>query len=99
VRFGLTVPDLGEYADASLLADLAAEAEAAGWDAFFLWDHILYRRDPVVPAVDPWVAMTAIALRTSRVLRRRHRAAPGAVPPPPVHVVLVSQTRAWRESG
>jgi alkanesulfonate monooxygenase SsuD/methylene tetrahydromethanopterin reductase-like flavin-dependent oxidoreductase (luciferase family) len=68
VRFGLTVPNLGEYADASLLADLAAEAEAAGWDAFFLWDHILYRRDPVFPAVDPWVAMTAVALRTSRVL-------------------------------
>ncbi len=32
MRFGLTVPNLHEYADASLLADLAAEAEAAGWD-------------------------------------------------------------------
>ncbi len=68
MRFGLTVPNLGEYADASLLGDLAAEAEQAGWDAFFLWDHVVYRRQPVYAAVDPWVALTVVALRTERVL-------------------------------
>jgi alkanesulfonate monooxygenase SsuD/methylene tetrahydromethanopterin reductase-like flavin-dependent oxidoreductase (luciferase family) len=68
VRFGLTVPNLGEYADAGLLGDLAGEAEAAGWDGFFVWDHLLYRRDPVFAAVDPWVALTVAALRTERVL-------------------------------
>jgi alkanesulfonate monooxygenase SsuD/methylene tetrahydromethanopterin reductase-like flavin-dependent oxidoreductase (luciferase family) len=67
MRFGLTVPNLGEYADAGLLGDLAGEAEAAGWDGFFLWDHIVYRRDPVFPAVDPWVALAVVADRTSRV--------------------------------
>jgi alkanesulfonate monooxygenase SsuD/methylene tetrahydromethanopterin reductase-like flavin-dependent oxidoreductase (luciferase family) len=68
VRCGLTVPNLGEYADASLLGDLAAEAEAACWDGVFLWDHLAYRREPVFAAVDPWVALTAMALRTERVL-------------------------------
>jgi alkanesulfonate monooxygenase SsuD/methylene tetrahydromethanopterin reductase-like flavin-dependent oxidoreductase (luciferase family) len=68
MRFGLTVPNLGDYADASLLGDLAAEAEAAGWDAFFLWDHLVYRREPVFAAFDPWVALTVIAMRTERVL-------------------------------
>jgi alkanesulfonate monooxygenase SsuD/methylene tetrahydromethanopterin reductase-like flavin-dependent oxidoreductase (luciferase family) len=67
MQFGLTVPNLGEYADADLLGDLAAEAEAAGWDGFFLWDHVVYRREPVFGAVDPWVALAVIAERTSRV--------------------------------
>ncbi len=68
MRFGLTVPNLGEYADAGLLGDLAAEAEAAGWDGVFLWDHLAYRRQPVFAAVDPWVALTVMATRTERVL-------------------------------
>ena len=67
MQFGLTVPNLGEYADAGLLGDLAAEAEVAGWDGFFLWDHIVYRREPVFPAVDPWVALSVVAERTSRL--------------------------------
>jgi alkanesulfonate monooxygenase SsuD/methylene tetrahydromethanopterin reductase-like flavin-dependent oxidoreductase (luciferase family) len=67
MRFGLTVPNLGEYADASLLGDLAAEAEAAGWDGFFLWDHVVYRREPVFAAVDPWVALAVVAERTTRM--------------------------------
>ncbi len=68
MRFGLTIPNLGEYADASLLGDLAAEADAAGWDGVFLWDHLAYRREPVFAAVDPWVALTVVAERTERVL-------------------------------
>jgi alkanesulfonate monooxygenase SsuD/methylene tetrahydromethanopterin reductase-like flavin-dependent oxidoreductase (luciferase family) len=68
MRYGLTVPNLYEYADVSLLADMAAEAETAGWDGFFLWDHVLYRVDEVVPVVDPWVTLAAVATKTSRIL-------------------------------
>ena len=68
MRFGLTVPNLGEYADVELLGDLAATAEASGWDGFFLWDHILYRREPVFAAVDPWIALSVVAMRTSRLV-------------------------------
>ena len=34
----------------------------------FLWDHLAYRRQPVFAAVDPWVALTVMAMRTERVL-------------------------------
>jgi len=67
VKFGLTIPNLGEYADPALLADLAAEGEQAGWDGVFVWDHLVYRRDPVYAVTDPFVALAAMACATSRV--------------------------------
>ena len=67
MRAGLTLPIFDELADPRLLADLAAEAEAAGWDGVFVWDHVYYRA-PVRAVTDPWVAMTAMALQTERVL-------------------------------
>ena len=36
----MNVPIFGEYADVRLLAEMAVEAEAAGWDGFWVWDHI-----------------------------------------------------------
>ncbi|MGH2485616.1 MAG: hypothetical protein ACRDHE_06360 [Ktedonobacterales bacterium] len=41
MKFGLDMPTTGEFADARVLAALAGEAEAAGWDGFFLWDALL----------------------------------------------------------
>jgi alkanesulfonate monooxygenase SsuD/methylene tetrahydromethanopterin reductase-like flavin-dependent oxidoreductase (luciferase family) len=69
VRFGLDVATSGKFADAELLAELAAEAEESGWDGFFIWDILLSAGDSgaSVPVVDPWVALAAIALRTSRI--------------------------------
>lgn len=67
MRFGLTLPIFDRLADPALLADLAVEAEQAGWDAMFVWDHILYRA-PIEAATDPWIAMAAMAARTERVL-------------------------------
>ena len=66
MRFGLNVPPFDGLADPGLLADLAAEAEAVGWDGFFLWDHVYYRR-PVVAALDPWIALAAAAVATSSI--------------------------------
>jgi alkanesulfonate monooxygenase SsuD/methylene tetrahydromethanopterin reductase-like flavin-dependent oxidoreductase (luciferase family) len=70
MRFGVYVPNFGPYGDARVLADLAHEAEEAGWDGFFIWDQVSKTTlTPTVdPMVDPWVALTAIALRT-RTLR------------------------------
>lgn len=61
MRYGVHVPIFNEYADPRRLAELARDAEEAGWDGFFLWDHIMWH------AVDPWVALTAIALNTERI--------------------------------
>lgn len=65
MRFGLDVPATGAFADVRALAGLAAEAEAAGWDGFFVWD-ILFGRDEE-PVADPWIALAAVALATSRM--------------------------------
>jgi alkanesulfonate monooxygenase SsuD/methylene tetrahydromethanopterin reductase-like flavin-dependent oxidoreductase (luciferase family) len=59
MKFGLDIPTTGPYADARMLARSAVEAEAAGWDGFFIWD--------VWEGIDPWIALTAIALQTSRI--------------------------------
>jgi hypothetical protein len=40
-RRAIFVAPFDELADPRLLATLAADAEAAGWDGF-LWDHIVY---------------------------------------------------------
>jgi alkanesulfonate monooxygenase SsuD/methylene tetrahydromethanopterin reductase-like flavin-dependent oxidoreductase (luciferase family) len=66
VRRGLTVPIFDELADPRVLAELAAAAEGAGWDGFFVWDHVRYR-PPVVAATDAWIALAAIAGATSRI--------------------------------
>jgi alkanesulfonate monooxygenase SsuD/methylene tetrahydromethanopterin reductase-like flavin-dependent oxidoreductase (luciferase family) len=61
------LPNVREYADPRLLAEFAAEAEAAGWDGVFVWDHIAREEDPSVPATDPWIALAAMAVGTQRV--------------------------------
>jgi alkanesulfonate monooxygenase SsuD/methylene tetrahydromethanopterin reductase-like flavin-dependent oxidoreductase (luciferase family) len=63
--FGIDLPIAGEYADVRLLASLAREAEAADWDGFFLYDQIA--SEAPKPVIDPWVALTAIALNTDRI--------------------------------
>ena len=54
------------HAEPAALVDLAVAAERAGWDAFFLWDHIVVDRKGV-EIVDPWVTLGAVAARTTRI--------------------------------
>jgi alkanesulfonate monooxygenase SsuD/methylene tetrahydromethanopterin reductase-like flavin-dependent oxidoreductase (luciferase family) len=66
LRFGLSVINMGDLADARRMADLARVAEAAGWDALLVWDHLGFVWD--TPAGDPWTLVTACALATQRLL-------------------------------
>jgi alkanesulfonate monooxygenase SsuD/methylene tetrahydromethanopterin reductase-like flavin-dependent oxidoreductase (luciferase family) len=66
VRFGLFVPPFGELSEPELLVDMAVRAEKAGWDGFFLWDHVLYR-EPASFVSDPWICLAAIATATTRL--------------------------------
>ena len=61
----LYAPPFGTFGDVNLLVDLAGEAEQAGWDGFYLWDHVLFEQD--VPFVDAWIALTAMACATERI--------------------------------
>lgn len=66
MKHALFLPIFDQLADPRLVARLAADAEEAGWDGVFVWDHISYRA-PVVAVADPWVTMAAMACATSEV--------------------------------
>jgi alkanesulfonate monooxygenase SsuD/methylene tetrahydromethanopterin reductase-like flavin-dependent oxidoreductase (luciferase family) len=66
VKFGLHIPNFGALSDPAAVAGLAATAEDAGWDGFFLWDHVA-RPEGVFPMLEPWIGLAAVAARTQRV--------------------------------
>ena len=80
MRFGLNFPLAGIFSNLRVTTELAREAEASGWDGFFVWDHILI--DGAHSVADPWLALALIADATSRLvigplvtpLYRRHPA-------------------------
>jgi alkanesulfonate monooxygenase SsuD/methylene tetrahydromethanopterin reductase-like flavin-dependent oxidoreductase (luciferase family) len=67
MRYGISLPNAGEC-DARAAGELAHIAEAAGWDAIFLEDYIVYQGVAGMPTHDPWVMLAAMALRTERIL-------------------------------
>jgi alkanesulfonate monooxygenase SsuD/methylene tetrahydromethanopterin reductase-like flavin-dependent oxidoreductase (luciferase family) len=68
VQYAINVPNFGDYGDPRTLVSLAQEAEASGWDGFFVWDHLHFYYPPQRVAVtDPWVALTAIATATRSI--------------------------------
>ena len=70
VRFGVTLPPFNDWSDPRTIMAMARESEAAGWDGFFLWDHVTW--NPAwggsPPIADPWICLAAAATATSRVL-------------------------------
>jgi alkanesulfonate monooxygenase SsuD/methylene tetrahydromethanopterin reductase-like flavin-dependent oxidoreductase (luciferase family) len=66
MHYGIYLPNFGEYSDLRLLAELAHDAEVAGWEGCFLWDHI-HQWHGQEPFADPWMALTAMALHTERI--------------------------------
>lgn len=66
MRSAVWLPLFDELADPRVVAELAVEAEAAGWDGFFVWDQIAWRA-PVTAVADPWVSLAAAAALTSRI--------------------------------
>jgi alkanesulfonate monooxygenase SsuD/methylene tetrahydromethanopterin reductase-like flavin-dependent oxidoreductase (luciferase family) len=66
-RRGLFVAPFDALADPRVVGDLAAAAEEAGWDGFFLWDHLQYG-ERVAEIADVWTCCAAVAMRTERLL-------------------------------
>jgi alkanesulfonate monooxygenase SsuD/methylene tetrahydromethanopterin reductase-like flavin-dependent oxidoreductase (luciferase family) len=73
MKYGVMVSTYGELASPRVIAALARETEAAGWDGFFLWDHIATASSPrgeraaAEPLIDTWVALTVVAMNTERI--------------------------------
>jgi alkanesulfonate monooxygenase SsuD/methylene tetrahydromethanopterin reductase-like flavin-dependent oxidoreductase (luciferase family) len=66
LRHGITVPNFAE--NPADLIDLGVAAEQAGFDGFFLWDHIVFSNTGDGPPIaDPWQVLAAVATRTSRI--------------------------------
>ncbi|MFW9803664.1 MAG: LLM class flavin-dependent oxidoreductase [Candidatus Thorarchaeota archaeon] len=69
MRYGINIPNFGWFGDINTLVEIAVDAEDAGWDGFFLWDHMLVfkQEDMVLQFADPWIALAAIACNTKRM--------------------------------
>ena len=55
MKYGFVLP----YGDARTAANLAREAEHAGWEAFFVWEPVW--------GIDAWVCLTAAAMVTEKI--------------------------------
>lgn len=62
MRYGVSIPP---FTDAATVLRWATQAEEAGWDGVFVWDHVQW--DGRVEPLDPWVVLGAMAARTARV--------------------------------
>ncbi|MFA9271045.1 MAG: LLM class flavin-dependent oxidoreductase, partial [Baekduiaceae bacterium] len=65
-RRGIFLAPFDDASDPRLVAQLAADAEAAGWDGFFVWDHVRYSTDRGEVS-DPWIVLSAVAVATERM--------------------------------
>ena len=66
MRYGICLANFGTYGDPRNVLAIAEEAEAAGWEALLVWDHLSFVWGP--PAADPWVTLAAVAARTERLI-------------------------------
>ncbi len=65
IKYGIYISNFGKGKSAKLLTKWAKEAEVAGWDGFFIWDHIhANTRDEIV---DPWITLASIAVETEHI--------------------------------
>ncbi len=66
MKMGVNVPNFGAFADPQTFVSLAVDAEAAGWDGVFIWDHLLVWSGNIV--ADPWILLSAAAVATNRIM-------------------------------
>ena len=67
MRYSINIPNFGDFADAEVVARVASASEDAGWDALFVWDHVVHNKRDRQSFGDPWMLLTAAALATTRI--------------------------------
>ncbi|MEZ4680835.1 MAG: LLM class flavin-dependent oxidoreductase [Caldilineaceae bacterium] len=60
MRYGLEIIPFGHFSDPREVVKIAQIAEAAGWEAVWLWDHLVF---PWAVG-DPWITLAAVATAT-----------------------------------
>jgi alkanesulfonate monooxygenase SsuD/methylene tetrahydromethanopterin reductase-like flavin-dependent oxidoreductase (luciferase family) len=63
MKFGIEVVPFGAYSDPRKIVELAQAAEAAGWEAIWIWDHVLFPYG----VGDPWISLAAVASATTSI--------------------------------
>lgn len=67
MKYAINVPNFGPFGDPRRMANLAHEAEACGWDGFFIWDHVMWLQPGNHPVTEPWVTLAAMAMATEHI--------------------------------
>jgi probable F420-dependent oxidoreductase len=65
MQFGIYIANYALKGNPSSFVKLAEAAEEAGWDGYFMWDHVYPAESKLI--TDPWVVLAAIAAVTERI--------------------------------
>jgi alkanesulfonate monooxygenase SsuD/methylene tetrahydromethanopterin reductase-like flavin-dependent oxidoreductase (luciferase family) len=71
MKYAINFANFDYLSDIKVLVDLAVDAEKAGWDAVFLWDHVNLIFEGFGQGghhADPWITLALMAERTESVL-------------------------------
>ena len=66
MKFGIDIINAGHFGDPRNVVEIAQAAEAAGWDGFFIWDHLAFIWNGA--SADPWVTLAGVAALTEKML-------------------------------
>ena len=64
MKYAIYLPTFDPFGSPRIIADLAREAEQAGWDGFFTWDDVAGTEKSLA---DPWISLAAAAMVTQRI--------------------------------
>ncbi len=66
MKCGISISNFGVSSKPQDYAKLAKAIENAGWDGFFVWDHLNFGRG--LNILNPWILLAAIAVETERMI-------------------------------
>src|SRR5512134_721279 len=64
MKYAIYLPTFTPFGSPQIIANLARDAEQAGWDGVFLWDDVAGTEQDLA---DPWISLAAAAAATRRV--------------------------------
>lgn len=64
MKYAVYLPTFDPFGSPRVIADLARDAEQAGWDGFFTWDDVAGTEKDLA---DPWISLAAAAAATQRL--------------------------------
>ncbi len=67
MQYAVYAPTFNDYGEPARLVELAVAAERAGYDGFFIWDHLALEPEGRIEIVDATVMLGALAQATTRL--------------------------------